>query len=149
MAEVLYTGNWQPDVKAIVEVALTPHLHLIPGWCRSLYIRFESGNNDNDSAGVRMSYEYRHAVMYIRPSWLEELSVDREKAIIHEIIHLHIQPMRLVFHDLCSKGIENQAFKDFAWERFKEAWEGAIEDLTWAFTTTKEGNKNVESIEQD
>ena len=134
MAKVEYTGSWQDDVRTIVEIALTPYLHLLPGWCLSLYVRFESGEA-NDSAGVRVSYEYRHAVLYVRPGWLEESPEDRAKALIHEIVHLHTQPMRLVFHDLCSKMIDDQGAKDFAWERFKEAWEGSVEDLAWAFYT--------------
>lgn len=133
MAEVVYTGDWQGDVKTIVEIALEPHLHLVPGWCRSLYVRFESDGTANDSAGVHVNYEYRHAVMYIRPAWLEEMPVDREKAIIHEIVHLHVQPMKTVFHDLASKMVADRGAEAFAIERFREALEGSVEDLAWAF----------------
>ena len=138
MTDVIYTGAWPDDVRAIVEPALTPFLHLVPGWCRSLYVRFQAGEA-NDSAGISMDYEYRHAVLFVRPGWLEEMPEDRDKALIHEIAHLHVQPMRTVFVDLCDKGIQDQAFRDFAWERFKEAWEGAVEDLAWALHAARSG----------
>ena len=132
MTKVEYVGDWPADVRLTVEGAVGRWLYLIPGWCRSIHIRFENDGGENQAAAVSVDYEGRHAVMYIRPGWFQESPADREKAIIHEIAHLHVQPIRSVFVDVINKGIEDQGFKDFAWERFKEAWEGSVEDLAWA-----------------
>ena len=133
MSEVVYRGDWPKDVRATVETVLTPLFRLIPGWCRALYVRFEASSEDRDHcATITMSYDARFATMRIAPDWLEESDDDRLRALIHEIVHLHVQPMRTVFVDLCSNMIEDQGVKDFAWERFKEAWEGSTEDLAWA-----------------
>ena len=93
-------------------------------------VRFESAD-DEAAASVKVDNANRWAVITIRPQWLEEDPEDRERIILHEIIHIHVHPMRSVFHD----SIESldRPLKDFAWERFKEAWEGSVEDLAWAF----------------
>ena len=138
MTEIVYRGGWPDDVKDIVDELLTPYARLLPGWCRILYVRFEA--NDSDSvATVKVCYDNRWASIRISPDWLEELPADRQRVILHEIAHIHVQPMRTVFVDLCEKGFEDQGFKDFAWERFKEAWEGSVEDLAWAFHSMASG----------
>ena len=130
MTEIVYRGDWPSDVKKTVESVLKPYVRLIPSWCRILYLRFEA--NDSDStATIKMSYDNRWASMRISPDWLEELPDDRSRVLMHEIVHIHVQPMRTVFVDAI--GGLDEHFKDFAWERFKEAWEGAVEDLAWAF----------------
>ena len=130
MSEIVYRGDWPADVKKSVGFCLKPYVHLLPGWCRVLYLRFES-NPEQSTATIRMCYENRWATMRISPDWLEELPEDRTRVLLHEIAHIHIQPMRTVFVDAIA-GMDEQ-FRDFAWERFKEAWEGATEDLAWAF----------------
>ena len=131
MTEVHYSGDWPTDIKAIVESVLRPWVHLVPGWCRTIDVRFESEDGE-DCASVRVNFEARWAVISIHPQWLEEDPEDRERILVHEIVHIHIHPMRSAFHD----SIESldKPLKDFAWTRFKEAWEGATEDLAWGFT---------------
>lgn len=132
MAEVIYRGEWPEDIQTTVEFVLTPLLGLVPGWCRILYVRFESSTEDH-AAEISVHLEGRFATIRVTPDWLEELPDDRLRALIHEIVHIHVQPMRTVFHDLALKMVDDQGAKDFAWERFKEAWEGSTEDLAWAF----------------
>ena len=130
MTEIVYRGDWPVDVKKTVGACLKPYVNLLPGWCRILYLRFES-NNDDSTATIRVCYDNRWASVRISPDWLEELPDDRSRVLLHEIAHIHIQPMRTIFVD-ATAGMDEQ-FRDFAWERFKEAWEGAVEDLAWAF----------------
>ncbi len=134
MTEIVYRGEWPDDVKRTVEFFLEPYVDLIPGWCRILYVRFESIDADS-MVSIRVCYENRWATMRVSPDWLEELPDDRSRALIHEIVHIHVQPMRTVFVDVTA-GMDEQ-LKEFAWERFREAWEGATEDLTWAFFSTQ------------
>ncbi len=138
MAEVVYRGEWPVDIKVTVESALKSIVRLVPGWCRILYVRFE-GSTEAHSAEISIHVAGRFATMRITPDWLEELPDDRIRALIHEIVHIHVQPMRTVFHDLASNMIDDQGAKDFAWERFKEAWEGSTEDLTWSFHSVLKG----------
>ncbi len=138
MTELHYRGEWPSDILVIVESVLRPWVHLAPGWCRTVDVRFESSDNDA-GASVRVNFKNRWAVIMVHPQWLEEDPEDRERMLVHEIAHIHLDPMRTAFHD----SIESldEALKDFAWTRFKEAWEGATEDLTWAFTSPCEHGK--------
>ncbi len=130
MTEVEYVGNWPDDVKITVALAFDKYICLIPGWCRSLYVRFENEGTEHQAAAVAMSYESRHVNVYIRPNWFMEEPDERERVLLHEIAHIHIQPTRTVFVGLIED--LDDRFKKFAWERYKEAWEGAVEDLAWA-----------------
>ena len=139
MVKFEFLGDWPADVLQIAKPVILEYLHLLPGWCLSLHIRFED-SNESQSAAVSVSYGGRHTVMYIRPGWLQESLEDRHKAILHEIAHIHVQPIKCVFTDLCNKGIEDKAFQDFVWEQFKDALEGSVEDLAWAFYKLRDGS---------
>ena len=136
MADIVFRGNWPNDVRTIVEPHLSLYAPLVPGWCRILYVRFEAGDGET-SATIVTSIEGRWATMRVQAAWMDEIPDDRARAIMHEIAHLYVEPMRTVFTDLVNKGIEGDRFKGFAWERWKEAWEGTVEDLAWALTTTR------------
>ncbi len=134
MTEIMFRGDWPDDVRGIVNPVLQDWIHLIPGWVRILYVRFES-DGGKTTASIHMSYENRWATLKVRPDWLEDTPKERARDLVHEIAHLHTQPMNVVFMDVI-QGLDKQ-FKDFAYERWKEAWEGTVEDLAWAFTEKK------------
>lgn len=130
MTEIIYRGDWPDDVRTAVAIELSHSIQLIPSWCRILYIRFEA-TDPSSSATIQVNFDARWATIRVQPGWMEETPEDRRRALIHEVVHLHMHQMRTIFHDL-TEGVD-ATLKAFAWERYKEAWEGATEDLAWAF----------------
>ncbi|KKN88104.1 hypothetical protein LCGC14_0251760 [marine sediment metagenome] len=129
MVEVTYMGDWPDDVKATISLEFDPMVFLLPSWCRSLFIYFENEPTERQAAAVSTNYEGRHINMFVRPNWFMETADDRERVLLHEITHTHTQPIRNVFSDAIAG--QDEQFRDFAWARFKETWEGAVEDLAW------------------
>ncbi|KKM12053.1 hypothetical protein LCGC14_1720440, partial [marine sediment metagenome] len=66
MTEIMFRGGWPDDVRGIVNPVLQDWIHLIPGWVRILYVRFES-DGGKTTASIHMSYENRWATLKVRP----------------------------------------------------------------------------------
>lgn len=89
--EPIWEEDFPPDVRAIVEPALTPWLPLLPTWLQDFRVRYR-GSNEN-TCQVEISHRNRWAILVIPGNWLEEHPAAREQALIHELAHVVLEPL--------------------------------------------------------
>jgi len=124
------------DEKIPVEVleSLAPlvdkWLWLVPTWCHELHVHYEGviGEEPDAYASNSTVPEYRGARIRVAGSWLERDDRNREEAVVHELLHIPIAPMRCVLLDsvACT---DNVPFKELVEENWRIAMEGAVCDL--------------------
>ncbi len=131
--------NWQqlPDMPAEVRTAfepmLTEYASLLPAWLLFLRVEFDaSDGNEGAAAQINVRMEYCRATLTIGAQWMACDEAYRRKAVIHELLHITLDPMmNLVadFRDLACKA--HPDLKDFLIEQARMANERVTTDLTW------------------
>lgn len=91
MAEPRWEPDFPADVRAIVEPILARWLLLLPTWCQEFRVRYR-GDLDN-TAMVEISHRNRWALLTVSGNWLDEPESEREEAIIHELLHVALEPL--------------------------------------------------------
>lgn len=125
---------WDEDCPAEVRASMEPHIEryrdLLPGWLAELRLGFD----DNDQAGIaytRCNPEYRWARIMTCGTWLKENNADRDEVLLHEMVHIPLQPLVVVFEDLLATLDDTPApIKAWARDQLRRALEGACTDVT-------------------
>jgi hypothetical protein len=120
------------DVRAVVEPALTRHLHRVPAWLDRLYVRLDV--SDTNEAEITTRPEYRFATLRIMAGWLSLSEAERHRNIRHELAHIPLEPMCDAFRDLLDalapEDDEPRApLRAWALEQWRRAIEGAVCDV--------------------
>ena len=128
--EITWSRDIPPEIVKMVKPLVTKHLHLIPGWCNTLAIRFGEADEARIVAHVRADFQYRQARMTICPNIVNESAADRERTIVHEFYHIPFAPI----YDWTRKLIE--AFFDDEMQKklmseLADLEEGLVQDLTF------------------
>ena len=88
------------EVSALVVPIVEKLADLIPSWCEELRIRWTA---DLDHiAQIRLQERYRWAVITLSGMWLDLTSEQRIHTIVHEMIHMHIEPLSAKARELVS-----------------------------------------------
>lgn len=136
MTIIAWGAETPAEVRAAVEPILDRYRHLIPGWCRSLHVTYrDTGSEEGNILTTGASPEYRHGWINILPAWLGETGESRERAIVHELIHLPLTPMVQMVEDLLTRLLDEGGapqFHGFAQEQWRRAFEGAVQDLAYS-----------------
>lgn len=83
-----------PELSAVVPPIVERWRWLIPGWLHSLTITTNTIETVNYQAKTAASYPYRWARITVDTNFLsEELDRERNKTIVHEIVHLVLWPI--------------------------------------------------------
>ena len=131
MAEIIYNN----DVPAELRDAVQPHLDkwawLIPTWCHRVRVGNTLDGSEGMTADNQTQPEYRAAYIRFSPLWLELDDGRREETAIHELLHIPIEPMRQVLTDLLRTST-NEPLVDLVAEQWRLAFEGTVQDLTYA-----------------
>jgi hypothetical protein len=134
MTQIIYNPQIQPANKLLIERYLNKYLWLVPQWCHSVYIGLWDAKDDS-LAEVKVDYCYRRASIDIYSSWLDRTEVDQEKALLHELIHIHLAIMadyaRNEFNNLVSKE-EAPKFNQHLQDQLAIYHESITEDLAFA-----------------
>lgn len=129
--------NCKPDVKRTFEPLIKKHAHLIPSWCHVLHCDFATESEDGVIASITPLVEYRKAYLYIHSVYLGCDEEERERAVVHELLHLQIAPVANVAAQLIRSIVTPEsALAEWAWEEQRRAVEGAVEDLRLAFESS-------------
>lgn len=98
----MITPRWEPDfpvdIRAIVEPYLLRWIPLLPTWCQELRVRYRG--EIGAVAQVDISHRNRWALLIIGGNWLDEPEEEREEAIIHELIHVALEPLSTAASEL-------------------------------------------------
>lgn len=88
---------WEPDVPAEVRAIAEPLLErwggLLPTWCQEFVVRYVGGEEDA-TLKIVINHRNRWALLKLTGLWIGEPPAAREKALIHELIHVGLEPMQ-------------------------------------------------------
>lgn len=118
-----------PEIRGAVEPILTRHLHQLPRWVLEVWVTFKTQSETGDLASMNTLPEYRRANLTLFPGFLTDNAREREDTIVHEFLHVHIQPMSSAFHALAEVCGASEDAKKLAREAWRVAMEGAVSDL--------------------
>lgn len=109
-----WESDFPADVRAIVEPYLARWLPLLPTWCQEFRVRYRGG--ESNTLKVDVSHRNRWAVLTVSGNWLDEPDSEREEAIIHELIHVALEPFcvatRRIVEDLTQEGTPLRSLAD-------------------------------------
>ncbi len=132
-----FDGEWPPEVRAVAEPLLERFAWLVPSWCHTVSVQWEGDPGEDDaqsSARTQISFAYRSARLQFLPMFLTDSERQREADVIHELLHLSIQPLcqyAMEVVDRCLKE-ESPKFHETVIEELRVRNEGAVEDLMHA-----------------
>ena len=126
---VVYQGL-PAEVVPLVRPLVEEWQHLGPGWCAELFIHFSDADNDGDAASMNAQPEYRFAHIHLHPGWLKCDAEERRRLIVHELLHLALEPLLILAADILESADAGTPLEN-AWRR---TYEGAVQDLTLSLT---------------
>jgi hypothetical protein len=89
-------GTMPREVRKVAEPLFKKNLHLLPGWCRALFIRYGDAPKDQDRvvAYIEVDAEYLQASITLCRRFLDDTDVNRERTVIHELLHVSMRPLQ-------------------------------------------------------
>jgi len=131
---------WEPDIpndlREIVEPILSRWGDLIPTWVQDFSVRYDS--EASATARTIVNHRGRWAIFVFTPSWLGTTSKERENALVHELIHINLEPMNCnvmrVLNDVLEKGTPTYSLAETL---FVDGMEASVEDLARALGRLK------------
>lgn len=134
------TVAWYPEVPADVRKSVEPILErwlwVVPTWCHDVRIKYAGDCEDPDDKSVatcEWSLPYRYARITIHGNWMGYTrDVDRESAIVHELVHIALGPMSDQFMALVQELDPPEKLASWAERTHDVSLEGAVVDLTRA-----------------
>lgn len=91
--KITFNKNIELQNKAQIEKYLNHFSFLIPKWLQNLKIEVEPSDNPNLLASTCASEQYREASLTIRPLWFTMNEDEQSETIVHELCHLHTNPL--------------------------------------------------------
>jgi len=132
--EVKYGNNLPKEMRSIFKKAIDKYSELVPTWCHVIYVKLEDVDEDGSPAHIQVQERYREATITLSTAILSEEPKERiDRIILHEIIHILIDPLATVAQRVIAKTIENEKFKGWAEGQLEEKEEAVIQDLLRIF----------------
>jgi hypothetical protein len=139
MTRIEWDGDWPPDLLILVEPYVKRWQNLIPTWCQYVKIRYSP--HRIATIEVDMHYTNRWAVLNFTGHFFD-MSIDqRNKIVLHEIVHLCMQPLSDAMDTVLeSISIETDAMS-LAMKIVRDGNEAATEDMANAILNHIHGPK--------
>jgi len=132
--EIKYGKNLPKELKNIFKKAIDKYSEIIPTWCHVIYVKHEEPDEDGSPAHIVVQEKYREATITLSTTILSEEPKERiDRIILHELIHIAIDPLATVAQKIINKAIENDKLKVWAEGQLEEKEEAVIQDLLRIF----------------
>lgn len=145
MTKIVYVGV-PSSIKREVAAIIAKYRAALPGWLERLTFEFlispEYGS-EGAIAQIEVRYEYRHASIRIHGKEWERPDVDKERVIVHELMHCHVSPIEKLAHSLLDRRAEageNEAadpLLEAMYEQVRIAMESTVEDVALAVIASR------------
>ena len=130
LPRVVWFGDWPPEVRAALEPDLAAALPMLPRWCAEFTVTYV--DDEEAPASVGTEPEYRLASLRVGPSWIANTPKGRADVLLHEVLHVSIEPVANVIEDVLTATDAPDPLAKWAREQIRRAVEGAVCDLTAA-----------------
>lgn len=125
-----WEGDFPADLRAIVEPVFTPLEVLLPTWCQTVVLR---NTPDLDSTlKVEISLRNRWVLVRVGPSWYAVSAIERLNSIMHEIMHVLIEPLSWAMKRILEAQELEGASRALAERTLEDGLEQAVEDTARA-----------------
>ncbi|MGE0294946.1 MAG: hypothetical protein AB7P97_21580 [Hyphomonadaceae bacterium] len=130
-----WNRNIETPFRSEIESSLSKFSWLIPGWLHRLHVNLVLSDGDGVMASIRVHYEYREACLDVMPDWLNQPGPERDRQILHELLHLHLALIadfaRDTFNTLSSPN-DGSKINTFINNELRTRHESATQDLAEA-----------------
>lgn len=132
MPELIWDKGLEAANKTEIEKHLKPFLWLVPGYLQDLKIDVRTSENEGLLASMTVSESYREATLTVRPLWFTTSDSCKTDTLIHELLHLHTNPL----YDFAKNAIrkysknENEEQREIVFDEMECYLERATQDLT-------------------
>jgi len=116
--KVEYQDDFPPEILDTIKESVAFVVPILPRWCANLYISWYA--DDTCELKIQVSVKNRWAGLQFHTSFFNRTESDRKIGLIHEVIHIYLEPMANVFDAAIDK--ENKPVK--------ELWVNAVERTT-------------------
>jgi len=139
MIQIDFDRNLPPETREAIAPLLERWIHLAPTWCHTIYVDFSGDDERGTCLSTNVRAEYRNATVFVHPNWLLGLPHEREREVVHEILHLALHPMAVLLHDLLERLVDDESvFHGWVLEEWRRKIEEAVSDLTHAVYVGRE-----------
>lgn len=131
LKEVSWSKQIPSEVRNILIPILRKWVVLVPAWCRDFRVGY-APDQVSTIADMTSNYRNRWACLRLSGRWLSETTYEREAVIIHELIHINLEPI----DEAVGRALEalpNDEMRDLCRAFYTDGVEAATEDLAWAF----------------
>jgi len=116
--KVEYQDDFPSEVLDTIKESVAFVVPILPRWCSHLYVSWY-GDNECELR-IKISVKNRWAALQFHAGFFNRTEGDRKIGLIHEVIHIYLEPMSNVFHAAVDK--DNKTVD--------ELWVNAVERTT-------------------
>ena len=132
LEDVVWGKSVPSEVKDILLPILKKWFVILPTWCQDYEVRYIGEGEDLCTALT--NFRNRWSVLTVTGKWVAAHEEDREVGVIHELIHVNLEPLsaatRKLVGDLTPK---DTPVRELADTMYSDGLEGSTEDLARAF----------------
>lgn len=133
-----------PEVRKAAEKYVKKHSDLVPTWCHCLTLMYEVEGDENAVAACCAEFHYRQATIRLFPSFLDETEADRELTIVHELLHIPLDPLVSYARSVAER-ISDEHIRAHVLDELTCRMEGTVVDLSFAITAKRTRHAPVAS----
>jgi hypothetical protein len=135
--EVMWRKDMPAEIRKSVEPLFKKWQHVIPAWCRHLSIAYFEIEETGVVASVSVDREYLQARLRIHPGYLTESPANRERTIVHELIHLGTEPWANWNASIIDNLTDDEGIKKHLTEELRHMRESVVQDVTFMLVPPK------------
>lgn len=131
MVEIIW-HEMPKEVKAVVEPLLEQYEYLFPSWIRALSVRYGEGSVKGSVAEILAEVPYLQAKLYITRQFLDDNDRNRERTIVHELLHLSLAPLQDWVDNLMEMYVNEEDIEAVRKQFYEQPVEQAVQNLMYA-----------------
>ena len=125
--------RFPPALERVIRADIGPLLPLVPGWCRTLTVRYRPKGKGGTIASVFARMEYRTATIRLHPIYFSDGPGERREHLLHELAHVILWPLSHVADGMVLRLTEaGGALRPTVADEVRIGCESATEDLSLA-----------------
>lgn len=130
MRLISYDQNIEENNRANIETMISLFVWFFPSWIEHLHISLDNNSNGSADASMGITYEYRSAKLSIKANWLVLDKLERQQTIIHEIAHLHVDPLYSQALRILKKLSLESNIMEMIEQELENTMESVVEDIS-------------------
>lgn len=130
-SKFIYSEQIPKEILPAIKETLNKYEFLVPNWMQYVKVSWNGAPPDKGtSAQAVADYSYRWGHIFVCPAFLSESDIERDDTLVHELIHLTLNPLQSFYeHLLKYLDAQPERVQNFMDEQFGEKLETVTVDL--------------------